>query len=122
MTEYKLPDNVTSQTGLFMQAVLKKLTDSGAIEDCDSGSLFMLAVSYDMYVRASETLLSDGPFQEDAKGRKSPHPAVKLHSMYYAQVLAWMRENGMTVRSRERIKALTPPVDADNELANFLKQ
>ena len=33
-----------------------------------------------------------------------------------------MKEFGLTVKSRERIKALTPEVDQNNEIMNLLKK
>lgn len=81
----------------------------------------MLMLSYDMYVKASDVLLREGPILRDKRGKPAPHPAEKVAKTYYAQVLAFMREYGLTVRSRERIKAYDGEAAADDDLMMFLK-
>ena len=103
----------------FMKVVLDRL--DGTAEPCDMGALRMLMVSYDMYCKASEQLIREGPIVEDRKGRKSPHPAISLTKSYWTQVATYMRELGLTIRAREHIRSLTPEVSDDNPLKNYLQ-
>lgn len=114
----KIDPNCCDSCKKFMRAVLSRLET--AAEPCDMGALHMLMVSYDMYCKASEQLIREGPVVEDRRGNKTPHPAIALTKSYWTQVLTCMRELGLTIRSRERIKALTPPVSKDNRLYEFL--
>ena len=105
-----------------MDSVIGMLNTSNFIEDCDMGALRMLMVSYEMYRKASETLLKDGPIIYDRKGNPSEHPANKITKNYYSQILSYMREFGLTIKSRERIRSLAPSVDEDNPILKFLRE
>lgn len=113
-------EGITPDTARFMRAVGKRLDGAGVIDDVDEGGLRMLMMSYDMYIKASAALMRHGPILYDKRGRMSVNPAEKLAKTYYAQVLAFMREYGLTIRSRERIKALAPSEDDQSELYKFL--
>lgn len=104
----------------FIRAVGTRLTGAGVIDDVDEGGLRMLVMSYDMYVKASDELIRSGPVLRDKHGRITVNPAEKLTKTYYAQVLAFLREYGLTVRARERIKSLAPSEDEQSELFKFL--
>lgn len=82
----------------------------------------MLMVSYDSYVKASRELIEKGPIIYDKHGRAKPNPAAKESYKYYAQVVTFMKEYGLTIKSRERIKTMTPEVDETNEIMQFFKQ
>ena len=112
---------VEQETKRFMDAVMKKLTDVNAIEECDSGAIRMLMISYDMYIKASRELIAKGPILYDRRGNASVNPAASLTKNYYAQVISFMKEFGLTLKSREKIKSMTPEIDEDNEIMNFLK-
>lgn len=119
MKGFKIDPLVTPETRQFMKAVLAKLEQF--TEPCDVGSLYMLMMSYDMYIKASKMLLQDGPVLTERSGKRTVHPAVGLTKSYWTQVATYMRELGLTLKSRERINAFTPPVDDDNPLVQFLK-
>lgn len=114
----KIDDACAPETKLFMKAVFTKLKDIS--EPCDIGSLNMLMLSYDMYIKASKDLLKDGPILSDRQGNKKINPAVSLTKSYWTQVATFMREMGLTIKSREKIKSLTPEVDPENDLLGFL--
>lgn len=113
-------EGLEEATRRFIEAVGAALTGAGVLEDTDEGALRMLMLSYDMYVKASAELLRAGPILYDRRSEPRVNPAEKIAKTYYAQVLAFMREYGLTVRSRERIKSLTPAVDETSELAKWL--
>lgn len=115
------PEGLSNEARNFITVVIAKLTEVGAIEDCDEGAMHMLMVSYDMYIKASNELLKHGPILYDKRMNPTINPAAKLAKNYYAQVLAFMKEYGLTVKSRERIKVMTPEVDEDNEIMMFLR-
>lgn len=119
--EISFESGVCEETKTFMIAVMDKLNTVGALEECDRGAVRMLMVAYDMYVKASMELMSKGPILYDKRGKASVNPAATLTKNYYAQVIAFMKEFGLTVKSRERIKAMTPEVDNDNEIMKFLR-
>lgn len=110
------------ETQAFMRGIIEKLEGEHAIEVCDYPALHMLELSYDNYLKASAMLMSDGPVTKDKHGHVIVHPAVNVVSKTWGQVVTLMKEFGLTVKSRERISALTAEVDEDNELGNFDKE
>lgn len=111
---------IAEETVRFVTAAAGRLIDGGVLDDTDEGGLRMLMLAYDMYIKASRELLRDGPLLRDKRGRMSVHPAEKLCKTYYAQVLAFMREYGLTVRAKERIKSLAPDEDEQSPLSRFI--
>lgn len=120
--DFKKEPGICDEAKAFINAVYKKLTEIHAVEDVDAGALRMLMVSYDMYVKASRELIEKGPIIYDKRGRGKVNPAASLTKNYYAQVVTFMKEYGLTIKSRERIKAMTPEVDETNEIMQFFKQ
>lgn len=115
------PDNINPLTKEFMDLVIKRLEDMSILEDIDMGGMRMLMISFDMYVKSSEALFKEGPLLYDRKGRSKVNPAVSLTKNYYAQVISYMKEYGLTIKSRERIKSMTNNIDANSELIKFLR-
>jgi len=115
------PKGILPETKKFINVVVKKLEEVNAIEECDAGAIRMLTISYDMYIRASQDLIDKGPILYDKRNKPSVNPATRIAKNYYAQVLAFMKEYGLTVKARENIKSMTPSVDENNELLKFLK-
>lgn len=120
--DFKKEPGICDEAKAFINAVYKKLTEIHAVEDVDAGALRMLMVSYDMYVKASRELIEKGPIIYDKRGHGKVNPAASLTKNYYAQVVTFMKEYGLTIKSRERIKAMTPEVDETNEIMQFFKQ
>lgn len=116
---YKTSNKTLPETQAFMKGIIEKLEGESAIEVCDYPALHMLELSYDNYLKASAMLIGDGPVTKDKHGHVIVHPAVNVVSKTWGQVVTLMKEFGLTVKSRERISALTGDVDEDNELGNF---
>lgn len=113
---------VSDETKMFMADVIEKLNENNAVEPCDLCGIRMLLTSYEMYRTASKRLIEEGPFTTDKKGNKTVNEANSVTKTYYFQLIQLMKEFGLTVKSRERIKALTPEVDQNNEIMNLLKK
>ncbi|MEG1838460.1 MAG: phage terminase small subunit P27 family [Bacteroidaceae bacterium] len=119
--ELKFDNGVCDETKQFMSSVFEKLNNMGVLEECDMGAIRMLTVSYDMYVKASTNLLLNGPILYDKRDKPFINPAATLTKNYYAQVISFMKEFGLTIKSRENIKTLTPEVDEDNAIMGFIR-
>jgi len=117
-TKFQTPDGLTAETQKFMTAVVKKLESMHALEECDFGSLYMLANSYDCYVLATQMVRKEGLVITLPQGGLTEHPAAKLQNKYYGQVLAFMKEIGVTLKSRERIKSLNAEGEQDDSPIN----
>jgi len=87
-----------------MKAVIRELRAKQKIDVLDSGALNMLMTSYEMYLQATEKLLDEGPVTTSRLGDDVPNPAQTIASKNYNQVLAIMKEYGLTVKSRAKMK------------------
>lgn len=61
MVKFNMPDGLSDETQKFMRDVVKELNKRKIIQSIDLGALRMLATSYEMYLQATDILLSDGP-------------------------------------------------------------
>lgn len=101
---FPIPDNVSAETSTFMKAIIRELRAKQKIDVIDSGALNMLMTSYEMYLQATERLLREGPITSTRFGDDVPNPAQTIASKNYNQVLAIMKEYGLTVKSRSKMK------------------
>ena len=113
-------EGISEETKSFMKAVFGMLNDNKASESCDLGGLRMIMTSYEGYYRSSKKLITEGFTIEDRRGNKKPNSELGLMKTSYFQLIQLMKEFGLTPKSREHIKALSPSVDEDNPLAKFL--
>lgn len=117
---FPIPDNVSDETAKFMKAVIKELRQKQKIGVIDSGALNMLMTSYEMYLQATDMLLMQGPTTTNKYGDTIPNPAQTIASKNYNQVLAIMKEYGLTAKSRVNLKD-TNESEEDSPLESFLK-
>lgn len=101
---FAMHKNISKDTAKFMNSVIAELKAKQTIEDIDSGALHMLMTSYEMYLQATERLLDEGPLSTNKYGDIIPHPAQTIATKNYNQVLAIMKEYGLTVKSRTNMK------------------
>ena len=114
-----IPDGASSQTTTFMELALAKLTEVKTIEDCDIGGLHILATCYEMYIQLAREVFRTGAIVKDRKGNVSPNPLSIEMLKYMDKVLTFSKDYGLTVKSRDLIKSMTPAVSQDNILAQF---
>lgn len=116
-----LPAGASDETTAYMTAALDKLDSTGTIEDCDVGGLHILGTCYEMYVQLSKEVFASGAITKDRKGNKSPNPLSIEMVKYMDKVLSYSNVFGLNVKSRDLIKSMTPAVDEDNPMREFLE-
>lgn len=116
---FPIPDNVSIETATFMKAIISELTAKQKIDVIDSGALNMLMTSYEMYLQATERLLREGPITLTRFGDNIPNPAQTIASKNYNQVLSIMKEYGLTIKSRSKLKESVKD-EKKSELEKFL--
>lgn len=119
--EIKYPKNIEPETKTFVEEVVKKLESVNAIESCDIGVVYMLILAYDMFAKTANTLYEDGALVCDKRGNKEENDASKVAYKWIDKALELMKQCGVTPWSRERIRAMTPEVDEDNEIMKFIR-
>ncbi len=121
MVKFNMPANLSEETQKFMKDVVKELNARKAIQNIDLGALRMLAISYEMYLQATEILLEEGPVIL-IKYEKAANPAQNVATKNYAQVMKIMTEYGLTIKSRGNIKIMKADGKEDSPLEQFLKK
>ena len=118
---FKMPDNVSDETRAFMRNVIRELKQNLTLETIDTGALNMLMTSYEMYLQATDLLLREGPLSMNRYGDTIPNPAQTIATKNYNQVLAIMKEYGLTVKARKNLK-MDVEIEEDSPLEQFLKE
>lgn len=121
MVKFIMPENLSEETQKFMRDVVKELNARKAIQNIDLGALRMLAISYEMYLQATDILLEDGPVIM-IKYEKAANPAQNIATKNYAQVMKIMTEYGLTIKSRGNIKAMKADDKEESPLDKFIKK
>ncbi|MDR1582076.1 MAG: phage terminase small subunit P27 family [Prevotellaceae bacterium] len=120
MMKFNMPDGLSEETKKFITDVIRELNKREIIESIDHGAMRMLATSYEMYVRASNILIKEGPVIV-IDYSKVVNPAQTVATKSYAQVIKIMTEYGLTVRSRSHIKEMNAG-NSDTPLDSFFKR
>lgn len=115
----EIPDNVDNLTREFMKGVEERL--EGNISHCDVANLWAMMCAFDNYVKSSKKIIEEGSVLYDKRGRGTINPHVRIAEKYYIQLHQIMKEYGLTLKSKENIKALASDIDEDNPLISFLK-
>ena len=118
---FPMPDTVSEETKKFMRNVIRELRDNMTLEIIDAGALNMLMTSYEMYLQATEKLLSEGGTLINFRGDQVPNPNQTIATKNYNQVLAIMKEYGLTVKARKNLK-MNVEVTENSPLEEFLKE
>jgi P27 family predicted phage terminase small subunit len=96
-----------AETVVLITAQLKDIEKSigRKLSARDVGALRQLADAYDGWVGACETLEAEGNYFQTDKGAILIHPAHKLKKTYYDTCMCVMKQYGLTMYARDRIKA-----------------
>lgn len=121
MVKFAMPNGLSDEAQKFMKDVVKELNARKAIQNIDLGALRMLATSYEMYLRATQQLLEEGPVIM-IKYEKAAHPAQNIATKNYAQVMKIMTEYGLTIKSRGNIKAMKSDNEEKSPLEEFIRR
>lgn len=97
----KVPDVFSDETKRFMKIVTKELNERGELNPLMEGVLVMLMNCYETFVDASRTIRQEGSMTLLTKqDTLQAHPAVAVQLKSNQQVLALMKELGLTIKSR----------------------
>lgn len=112
--EYKkilLPDDLSPQTDRYIKKIIDFLKKSDKLNVIDEGAIYILADSYDQYIRATERVKIEGMTVPGSRNTIVCHPAVRIAKDAKSVCLSIMTEMGLTLKSRSKISNL----DQDTE-------
>ena len=97
----KVPDTYSAETKRFIKIVLRELNERDELNSLMEGVLVMLMNCYETFIDASRTVRQEGATTILTKNDVlSTHPAVGTQLKSNQQVLALMKELGLTTKSR----------------------
>lgn len=97
----KVPDTYSTETKRFIKIVLRELNERDELNSLMEGVLVMLMNCYETFIDASRTVRQEGATTILTKNDVlSTHPAVGTQLKSNQQVLALMKELGLTTKSR----------------------
>lgn len=97
----KVPDCYSAETKRFIKIVLRELNERDELNSLMEGVLVMLMNCYETFIDASRTVRQEGATTLLTKNDVlSTHPAVGTQLKSNQQVLALMKELGLTTKSR----------------------
>lgn len=110
-----LPD-LEEETQRYIDKVLDYLEEGDKLNLVDNGALYMLADVYDTYIKASKILRSESLITISDRGNKSIHPAYQIMKSSMSQAMDILRDFGLTLSSRGKIKT----IDSSEELSPLM--
>ena len=97
----KVPETYSVETKRFIKIVLRELNERDELNSLMEGVLVMLMNCYETFIDASRTVRQEGATTILTKNDVlSTHPAVGTQLKSNQQVLALMKELGLTTKSR----------------------
>ena len=97
----KVPPTFSDQTRRFIKTIIKELNEREELNSLMEGVLVMLMNCYVTFVDASRTIRQEGAMTLLTKqDTLQAHPAVSVQLKSNQQVLALMKELGLTIKSR----------------------
>lgn len=97
----KVPPTFSDQTRRFIKTIIKELNEREELNSLMEGVLVMLMNCYETFVDASRIIKQEGSMTLLTKqDTLQAHPAVSVQLKSNQQVLALMKELGLTIKSR----------------------
>lgn len=100
----KVPDTFSEATKRFMKTVVKELNEREELNPMMEGVLMMLMNCYESFIDASTQVRQEGTTTTNIKDEVVTHPAVGVQLKSNQQVLALMKELGLTIKSRRALE------------------
>lgn len=98
----KIPDNYSNETRKFIRTVVKILNEREELSPLMEGVIVMLMTCYETFQKASRQIREDDEILTIGKNDAAmAHPAVGIQLKSNQQVLALMKELGLTIKSRK---------------------
>lgn len=114
---YKITTGLTRRTQSFMNSVLDSVE---GIENIDEGALRMLEYNYETFIRESDRLNNESVVITNVQGNLVTNPRVKVVKDAQTQCLAFLKEFGLTLKSRNTVKSQVKDQE-ESPLETFIK-
>lgn len=118
--KFSIPEGLSAESSRFIGDVIRMLTKERQIQNVDHGTLKMLVISYETYLKASQIAMLN-PVVKNYRDEYIPNPAATVAAKNFNQAMAAMIELGITLKART--KGQKKSDDEDNSpLGQFFKE
>ena len=121
--EYKgitLPKGISNLTNNFIKNLIDTFDQEKKLNSLDSLSIYLLASNLDQYLEAEKEIKKNGLVVITDRGNQALSPYAQIQKSLMKDIISLLKELGLTLGSRAKIKVLDNP-DENNPLLNFLK-
>lgn len=114
-----LPDTLCDKAERYIKKVIDFLKKSDKLNVIDEGSLYILADSYNQYIKATERVDEEGLTVSGSRNMIVAHPCVRIAKDAKSTCINIMTEMGLTIKSRSKMNVLDSEVEK-SPLESFL--
>ena len=116
-----LPDNLHPVAEAFIKTLIDNLADSGRLVIIYAASLYCLAATYSLCLKALDEVDADGMTQISGRGNVSVAPALKNYRDLSKDLLDMCKQFGSTLASRGKIKEVAQTTE-ESPIEALLRQ
>ena len=102
-----LPQNLEVETTEYINSVLSYLKKNDKFNIIDNGALYMLADSYNTYIKASKQLAEEGLTVISDRGNIAQHPVYGIMKHSISTAMDILRDFGLTLKSRSKLNIIS---------------
>lgn len=117
----RLPSKLKSLTLEFVEKIIDTFETEKKLNQLDSLSLYLLAENLDQYFQCSEEIKKSGLTVITDRGNSSLSPYVQLQKSLMKDIMGILKEFGLTLNSRSKLKVLNNAIENDSPLMQLLK-
>lgn len=122
MIKINLPKDYHNATKRSIKTILDHLNHSGVVRDIDELALRMLASNLNIFFKADEELMQSPLIHKKNGGGIEANSLLKIKNDAQIQAFKVMQDFGLTLRSREKIKAVNTETEDESGIALLAKQ
>ncbi len=117
--KFNLPSNLEEETTEYINNVLSYLKKNDKLNVIDGGALYMLADTYNTYIKASKQLAEEGLTVTSDRGNISQHPVYGIMKYSIATAMDILRDFGLTLKSRSKLNIIDSETE-ESPLIQFI--
>ena len=111
-----IPDGLRDLTYQFIKGIITVFDKEQKLNSLDALSLYLLAGNFDNYLECEENIRKNGLVTISDRGNESLSPYAVQQQKLQSSIITILKEMGLTLGSRSKIKA----IDSNDEVSPLL--
>ena len=116
----RLPSGISKLTISFIESIIDQFEDEKKLNKLDDLSIYLLASNLDIYLQCEEEIRKNGLTITTDRGNETLSPFAAQMKVAYTAVMNLLKELGLTLGSRSKIKAISEAPE-ESPLLKLLK-